>query len=107
MKIPKRIMIAAVAVFAMSAPLAAFAAPPKTHKAQTHKTSATNTAREELTSGVVAAYAADTRMLKLSAGEEFKLAPSITTTNFKSGDKVTVSWTMKNGARLADKVQMK
>jgi len=106
--VSKKIMIAAVAAFAVSAPLAAFAAPPKSHAAKTHKTTATKaSAKEEYTSGTVDSYAAGTRTLKLSTGNEFKLAPSITQTSFKNGDKVTVSWKMENGSRIADKVEMK
>jgi hypothetical protein len=106
--VSKKIMIAAVAAFAASAPLAAFAAPPKSHSsAKAHKTSTTKAAKEEYTTGTVEAYAAGTRTLKLSTGGEFKLAPSITQTNFKSGDRVTVGWKMENGSRVADKVEMK
>jgi hypothetical protein len=107
--VTKKIMVISAALFAATAPMAAFAAPPKSHaSAKTHKAKATTTsAHEEYTSGTVDAYAPATRTLKLSTGGEFKLAPSITSTNFKNGDKVTVSWKMDNGARLADKVEMK
>ena len=106
-QVSKKIMIAAVAAFAVSAPLAAFAAPPKSHNSKPHKTSAQKGAKEEYTSGTVDAYAAATRMLKLSTGSEFKLSPAITQTNFKNGDRVTVSWKMENGSRVADKVEVK
>ena len=106
--VTKKIMVISAALFAATAPMAAFAAPPKSHaSAKTHKAKATTSAHEEYTSGTVEAYAPSTRTLKLSTGGEFKLAPSITSTNFKNGDKVTVSWKMDNGARLADKVEMK
>ena len=106
--VTKKIMVISAALFAATAPMAAFAAPPKSHSsAKTHKAKATTSGHEEYTSGTVEAYAPATRTLKLSTGGEFKLAPSITSTNFKNGDKVTVSWKMDNGARLADKVEMK
>jgi len=103
----KKVLIASAAVMAMIAPMAAHAAPPKTHKAKAHATDTAKVATQEYTTGVVSAYAADTRMLKLSAGQEFKLAPSITNPAYKAGDKVTVRWTMKDGARLADSVSTK
>jgi hypothetical protein len=103
----KRILIASAAVMALVAPMTAYAAPPKAHKAKTHSADTTKIGTEEYTSGVVSAYTPDTRMLKLNAGQEFKLAPSITNTSYKAGDKVTVRWTMKDGARLADSVSAK
>lgn len=101
----KKILIASAAVLAALTPMAAYAAPPKTHKAKTVDT--VKIGKEEFTSGVVTAYAADTRMLKLDAGQQFKLAPSVTNASYKAGDKVTVRWTMKDGARIADSVNIK
>ena len=104
----KKLLIASAAVMAAVSPMmAAYAAPPKTHKAATHAKDTVAIGKEEYTTGVVSAYAPDTRMLKLSAGSEFKLAPSITNASYKAGDKVTVRWTMKDGARLADSVSVK
>jgi hypothetical protein len=111
--VTRKIMVVSAALFAATAPMAAFAAPPKshaakTHAAKTHKAKATTaSAHEEYTSGTVESYASATRMLKLSTGNAFKLAPSITKSDFKNGDKVTVSWKMDNGVRLADKVETK
>jgi hypothetical protein len=103
----KKILIVALAILATAAPLSAMAAPPKAHAAKANKTDTLKLGHEEYTSGVVANYAADTRMLKLSAGEQFKIAPAITNASYKAGDKVTVRWQMKDGARVADEVQVK
>jgi hypothetical protein len=104
----KKLLIASAAVLAAASPMmAAYAAPPKTHKAAMHAKDTVKVGSEEFTTGVVSSYAPDTRMLKLSAGSEFKLAPSITSTSYKPGYKVTVRWTMKDGARVADSVSLK
>lgn len=103
----KKILLAAFTVLATAVPLSALAAPPKTHKAKTHTSDTLKLGNAEYTSGVVSNYAADTRMLKLSAGEQFKVAPTITNTAYKAGDKVTVRWQMKDGARVADNIQVK
>jgi hypothetical protein len=102
----KKILLASAALLAVTAPLAAYAAPPK-HKAKAHAAETVKASSKEFTTGTVAAYAPDTRMLKLSTGNEFKLAPSITNTTYKAGDKVTVRWQMKDGSRLADEVTLK
>lgn len=104
----KTIVLAIAAALAVSTPLAAFAAPPSSdsHKPKTTSTAA-KPARSENTAGVVASWMADTRMLKLNAGEEFKVATTVTDANYKAGDKVNVHWTMKDGSRIADKVTVK
>jgi hypothetical protein len=103
----KKILLTALAVLATAAPLSALAAPPKTHKAKTQTADTLKLGHEEYTNGTVASYAADTRMLKLSAGEQFKVAPAITNAAYKAGDKVTVRWQMKDGARIADDIKVK
>jgi hypothetical protein len=106
----KKIVIASAAMLAAVMPVAvpmAYASPPKTHKAKTHAADTVKVGNEEFTTGVVSAYASDTRMLKLSAGQEFKLAPSVSNASYKAGDKVTVRWTMKDGSRIADSVNLK
>lgn len=103
----KKLLIASAAALAAVLPMAAHAAPPKTQQASTYSNDTVKMGKHEFTTGVVSAYAQDTRMLKLSAGEEFKLSPSIKTASYKAGDKVTVRWTMKDGARLADSVSLK
>ena len=102
----KKILLASAALMAAVAPLTAYAAPPKTHTAKAHAETI-KAGKNEFTTGVVAAYAADTRMLKLNTGGEFKLAPSITNPSYKAGDKVTIRWQMKDGSRLADEVKSK
>jgi len=103
----KKILLASAALLAAALPLTAYAAPPKAHNAKAHASDTLKVGKNEFTTGVVSAYAADTRMLKLNTGSEFKLAPTITNANYKAGDKVTVRWQMKDGARLADEVKTK
>jgi hypothetical protein len=105
----KKLMLAAAAMLTVASPLAAYAAPPKSSTAaKPHKTKDTiQVGRTEYTTGVVASWSADTRMLKLNAGEEFKLAPTVTAATYKAGDKVNVRWTIKDGVRTADAVTMK
>ena len=105
----KKLMLAVAAALAVTIPFAAFAAPPKSSAASkpTKPKDTLQFGRTEYTTGVVASWSADTRMLKLNAGEEFKIAPAVTASNYKAGDKVNVRWTMKDGARVADAVTMK
>ena len=104
----KKLMLAAAAMLAVATPLAAYAAPPKSSAAKSHAAKDTiQVGRTEYTTGVVASWSADTRMLKLNAGEEFKLSPTVTAANYKAGDKVNVRWTIKDGVRTADAVTMK
>lgn len=103
----KKILIASAAIMAIAGPMAAHAAPLKTRKAKAHAAETLKIGTAEYTTGVVSAYAPGARMLKLSAGEEFKLAPAITSPSYKAGDKVTVRWMMKDGARVADSVSPK
>lgn len=105
----KKLMLAVAAMLAVTTPLAAFAAPPKSSSAsKPNKTKDTlQVGRTEYTTGVVSSWSADTRMLKLNAGEEFKIAPSVANANYKAGDKVNVRWTIKDGARIADAVTTK
>ena len=42
--------------------------------------------------------------VKLASGETFKLAPGVKTSSYKAGDKVSVRFTEKNGAKTADQI---
>jgi hypothetical protein len=97
----KKIMIGALAILAMSMPLAANAAPPKAH--------ATAAKHEKMTttSGTVAAWTPDTRVLKLVSGEEFKVDAKVKGTDYRQGAKVAVKWENKDGAKLAEAVTVK
>jgi Ni/Co efflux regulator RcnB len=97
----KKILIASAAVFAIGMPMAANAAPPKSHTSKTHATS------EKFTTGAVSAWTPDSRMLKLVTGDEFKVGARVKAPAYKAGDTVTVRWTIKDGAKIADKVDIK
>jgi hypothetical protein len=98
----KKIMIGALAILAASMPLAASAAPPKAHPATAAKHEKTIT-----TSGTVASYAADTRMLRLNNGDEFKVDAAVKGTDYRAGQQVSVRWIKKDGAKLAERVTVK
>lgn len=92
-----KIVLAALAALSLSAPLSALAAPPK---AKSHS----ERAHEQYASGAIASVSA--QEIKLSGGETFKVAPGVQTASYKAGDKVSVRYTMKDGARLADQVMI-
>jgi hypothetical protein len=93
-----KIVLAALAALSISAPLSALAAPPK---AKSHS----ERAHEQYASGAIASVSA--QEIKLSGGETFKVAPGAPTTSYKAGDRVSVRYTTKDGARLADQVMIK
>lgn len=97
----KKIMIGAFAILAAAMPLAANAVPPKAH--------ATAAKHEKLitTSGTVASWAPDTRMLKLASGEEFKVDARVKGADYRQGARVAVRWETKDGAKLAEAVTVK
>jgi Ni/Co efflux regulator RcnB len=97
----KKIMIGALALIACGLPLTANAAPPK------HTTTAAKHEKSITTSGTVSAWAADTRMLKLNSGDEFKVDAAVKTADYKTGQKVSVHWITKDGAKLAERVSVK
>ena len=90
-----KIVLAALAVLAAAAPLSAMAAPPKakSHSQRTH---------EEYATGAISSVSA--QELKLSDGQTFKLAPGVKAASYKAGDKVSVRFTTKDGARTADQI---
>ena len=90
-----KIVFAALAVITAAAPMTAFAAPPKP-KTHAHKT------HEEFVTGAIATVSANE--LKLSSGESFKVKSGVMTTSFKAGDKVSVRYTTKDGAKTADQI---
>ncbi len=93
-----KIVLAALAALSISAPLSALAAPPK---AKSHS----ERAHEQYASGAIASVSA--QEIKLSGGETYKVAPGAPTTSYKAGDRVSVRYTTKDGARLADQVMIK
>ena len=97
----KKIMIGALALIACGLPLTANAAPPK------HATTAAKHEKSTTTSGTVAAWAADTRMLKLKSGDEFKVDAAVKGTDYKAGQEVSVRWVNKDGAKLAEHIVVK
>lgn len=99
----KKIAFLSAAVLAAAFSTSALAAPPATTDKPATTTAAPKLV-EKTTKGEVDSYAADTRMLKLKAGDEFKVAAKVKATNFTAGEKVTVRWTEKDGAKTADKV---
>lgn len=101
----KKIAFVSAAVLAAAFSSQALAAPPTTtDKPAAASTTAAPKVVEKTTKGEVDSYAADTRMLKLKAGDEFKVADKVKSTNFTAGEKVTVRWTEKDGAKVADRV---
>jgi hypothetical protein len=90
-----KIALAALAVLTAAAPMTAFAAPPKakTHAQKTH---------EEFVTGAIASVSASD--LKLVSGESFKVKSGVMTSSFKAGDKVSVRYTEKGGAKTADQI---
>lgn len=94
MKSPmKSILTASLIVLSTALPLTALAAPPKPNVVTRH---------EEATTGAIASISA--QEVKLANGDTFKLAPGLKTANFKTGEKVKVHWSMKDGAKLADRI---
>jgi hypothetical protein len=96
MKRSNKIVLAALAVLTAAAPLSAMAAPPKkTHapKFGMHEQTATG-----------AITSVNAQEVKLANGDTFKLAPGVQATSYKAGDKVNVQYTMKDGARTADRI---
>lgn len=90
-----KIVLAALAVLTAAAPMTALAAPPKakTHAQKTH---------EEFVTGAIATVSASE--LKLANGESFKVKSGVMTSSFKAGDKVSVRYTTKDGAKTADQI---
>lgn len=105
----KMIVLASAAALAIALSAAALAAPPATttQPAKPHSFSQAvkNVTKARFTTGSVQSYSADTHTLKLKTGGEFKLAPAVTG-NYTAGENVTVRWTMKDGAKLADQVKI-
>jgi hypothetical protein len=62
--------------------------------------------RPEFTTGIVSSYVAESRMLKLNTGGEYKLTQAAGATVFKPGDKVQLRWMMHGGIRIADQATM-
>jgi hypothetical protein len=94
MKSPmKTILAGSLIVLSTAMPLTALAAPPKAHTTQRH---------DDATTGAITSITA--QEVKLASGDTFKLKPGVSAANFKAGDKVKVQWTMKDGAKLADKI---
>lgn len=87
----KIILSASLLALSAAAPLTALAAPPKAHAAH-----------EDATTGAITSITA--QEVKLASGDTFKLKPGVSAANFKAGDKVKVQWTMKDGAKQADKI---
>lgn len=109
----KKLAFLSAAVLAAAFSAQALAAPPA---ATTDKPVTTSTAKppkaakpakvaEKTAKGVVDSWAADTRMLSLKGGDSFKVADSVKTTAFKTGESVTVRYTEKDGAKIADHVK--
>lgn len=89
-----RIVLAALVALTATAPMTALAAPKaKTHAQKSH---------EEFATGAIATVSA--QEVKLASGETFKLAPGVKTSSYKAGDKVSVRFTEKNGAKTADQI---
>ncbi len=95
MKPSSKIVLAAAALLTAALPMAAFAAPPKAkpHAARPH---------EEYSTGAITSVSATE--LKLASGDTFKFAAGASAGAFKAGDKVSVRWQLKDGAKLADQV---
>ncbi len=88
------IVLAALAALTAAAPMTALAAP----KAGAHA----HKPHEEFATGAIVTLSA--QEVKLASGETFKLAPGVQTSSYKAGDRVSVRFTMKNGARTADRI---
>ena len=100
----KRLVVAAMAAAAavvMTAP--SFAAPPAPNQPAQTTSTKTAAAKEHSAAGVVASYSADTRMLKLQSGTQYKLASGVTTFP-RQGERVTVQWKHEGKERIADRV---
>ncbi len=95
MKPSSKIVLAAATLLTAALPMAAFAAPPKAkpHAARPH---------EEYSTGAITSVTATE--LKLASGDTFKFAAGASAGAFKAGDKVSVRWQLKDGAKLADQV---
>lgn len=89
------------AIIAVGLSAAALAAPPASTKHFSDVVK--NTASEKFTTGTVKTYDAGTRMLNLTAGDMFKLAPAVAAPAV--GKKVTVRWKSDHGQRIADEVK--
>lgn len=89
----KIILSGSLLALSAAVPLTALAAPPKAHTTQRH---------EDATTGAITSITA--QEVKLASGDTFKLKPGVSAANFKAGDKVKVQWTMKDGAKQADKI---
>lgn len=84
--------LAALLALTAAAPMTALAAP-KAHTQKSH---------EEFATGAIASISA--QEVKLAGGETFRLAPGVNAASYKPGDKVSVRFTLKNGARTADQI---
>jgi Cu/Ag efflux protein CusF len=93
----KKLVLATAALLAVAAPLSAFAAPPATSAAHT------TTPKEHTTKGTIDTVSADS--LKLKTGTMFKVKTGVATDSFKTGDKVSVRWTMQGSDKLADTIK--
>ena len=91
MKRSNKIVLAALAVLATAAPLSAMAAPPKAkaHAQRTH---------EEYATGAITSVSAQEVKLSRRARPSSS-RPACKTASYKAGDKVSVRFTMKNGAQ--------
>ncbi len=103
----KRLLAAAaaatVAVLATAPTYAAPSATTSAYQTKVQKGAAPMNVPEHSAAGVVASYSADTRMLKLQSGSEYKLAQQVSTKP-RQGDRVTVHWKYEGKERIADKV---
>jgi hypothetical protein len=90
-----KVILAALAALTAAASMPAFAAPPKA-KAHAQKS------HEEFATGAIATVSA--QEVKLVGGETFKVGPGVQTSSYKAGDKVSVRFTMKDGAKTADQI---
>lgn len=90
----KKFVLATAALFAIGAPLSAFAAPPA---------ASTSTPKEHTTKGTIDTVSTDS--LKLKSGTMFKVKSGVATDAFKAGEKVSVRWTLNGSDKLVDTIK--
>ncbi len=95
MKTMNRIVLASAVLLSAAMPLSALAAPPANHTPKF-------AGQERTTTGAIATVSATE--VKLANGETFKLSPGVSAASYRAGDKVQLHWKMKDGARLADRI---
>jgi streptogramin lyase len=96
----KKIVLAAATLLAAALPLSAFAAPPP---APTTSAAHAASPKEHTTRGTIDTVAADS--LKLKSGATFKVKAGVATDSLKTGEKVSVRWTMQGADKLADTIK--